>query len=1220
MEKAYDIKDMAKRRMLVLDGAMGTMIQKRGLREEDFRGEIFAGHPVELTGNNDVLCLTAPDVIREIHEAYLDAGADIITTNSFNSNAFSQEAHGLSDRVRELCLAAAGIARRAADSAEKRDGRPRFVAGCLGPTGKTCSISPDISDPAKRDVYFDQMMEAYLESATALIEGGADLLLIETVFDTINCKAAIRAAERARAATGRSVPLMISVTVADASGRTLSGQTVEAFLISVSHAENLFSVGLNCSLGAEGMRPWLEELALAAPFRVSVHPNAGLPNEFGEYIQTPETMAKTIAEFAEAGLVNIVGGCCGTTPAHIAAIADAVSGAVPRAPAEKPGYCRLSGLEPLDIRPEMNFVNIGERTNVAGSRKFLRLVKEEKFEEAAAVAREQVENGARIIDVNVDDGMIDGPAAMSRFLDMIGSDPEIARVPVMIDSSDFDVVEEGLKHLQGRGIVNSISLKEGEEKFLEKAVAIRRMGAATLVMAFDEKGQADTFDRRVEICERAYKLLVEKAGYVPSDIVMDPNVFAIATGMPEHDSHARDFIDAVAEIKKRCPGALVSGGISNVSFSFRGNDAIRGAIHAVFLYHAIANGLDMGIVNPAHLTVYDEIPEDLREIVEDAVLNRRPGASERLMEVAEKFAAEADGGKSREDPEWRSAPPHDRIFHAMLKGEDKYIVEDVEERMGELGSAVGVIESSLMDAMRHIGDLFGEGKMFLPQVVKSARVMRKAVDYLTPFIEKERGSGGEPNGKVLLATVKGDVHDIGKNIVSVVLKCDNIEVVDLGVMTPCEEILDTAEAENVDIIGLSGLITPSLDEMARVAAEMERRGMDIPLLIGGAATSEAHTRAKIAPNRSKGVCVHAGDASKAVSIVNALFNPKSAAELAERIVRDRAAAADRAGKRKTADIVPLEEARRSRLRIDWRKEPPPKPARTGIETFSPSIEELSEFIDWRPFLMLWELKGRFPKALEKSDSGNEMAKVLADARKLLKKIADAGAIEAKGVAAILPAHSEGDDIVARTPDGGTARIETLRQQNKKKNGSPNLALADFIAPEGMGDHIGVFVVTAGLGSRELAKKFADGGDDYSSIMAMGLADRLAEAFSEYLHFIVRKDFWGYAPDENLTAKEIFQRKYRGIRPAPGYPACPDHYGKRVIFDILDAERRVGVKLTESSAMEPPASVAGFIFAHPKSDYFSIASIGMDQLEDLASRRGVSKEEARRLLGAVSVID
>ena len=1203
---------------MVLDGAMGTMIQKLGLGENDFRGSEFSEHEVHLEGNNDLLSLTRPDVISEIHRAYLDAGADIITTNTFNSNALSQEAHGLSGIARRLCAAGAEIARKAADEFSSAS-KPRFVAGCLGPTGKTCSISPEITDPSKRDVTFDQMKAAYFASATALLEGGVDIILVETVFDTLNCKAAIRALEEARRATGLDVPLMISATVADASGRTLSGQTIEAFLVSVSHAENLLSVGLNCSLGAEGMRPRLEELSSGAPYPVSVHPNAGLPNEFGEYIQTPEEMAGFVAGFAEDKLVNIVGGCCGTTPAHIQALAVAVAGTAPRKPREPSPYCRLSGLEPLEITPEINFVNIGERTNVAGSRKFLRLIKEDSYEAAAAVARSQVENGARIIDVNVDDGMIDGVAAMAKFLDTIGSDPEISRVPIMVDSSNFDVVREALKHLQGRGIVNSISMKEGESVFLERASEIKRMGAAVLVMAFDENGQADTFDRRVEICERAYRLLIERAGYSGGEIILDPNVFAIATGMPEHDSHAKDFIDAVAEIKKRCPGALVSGGISNVSFSFRGNDAVRGAIHAVFLYHAIGNGLDMGIVNPAHLTVYDEIPEEFREIVEDAVLNRCSGACERLIAAAEKFAGSAVG-KGCEDPAWRDAPPDDRIFHAMVKGNDEFIVDDVEECRRSLPSAVRVIEGPLMDAMRHIGDLFGEGKMFLPQVVKSARVMRKAVDHLTPFIEEERGSGGKPNGKVLLATVKGDVHDIGKNIVSVVLKCDNIDVVDLGVMVPCDAILDTAEREKVDIIGLSGLITPSLDEMAKVASEMERRGMDIPLLIGGAATSETHTSVKIAPNRKRGVCVHAGDASKAVSIVNSLLNPKTAEELAERLSRSRLESKERSDSAsKHFELASLAEARSNRFRIDWEKAPPPEPRSVGVERFEPSIEDLSPFIDWRPFLKVWEMKGRFPQALgPDAERADEMSSLMSDARKLLTRLAADGRLKARGVAGIFPANSDGDDIIVHAPNGVAVRIPTLRQQVKKKNGSANYALADFIAPRGIPDHLGMFVVTAGLGSREISAEFAENGDDYSAIMAMALSDRLAEAFSEYLHEKVRKKQWGYAPDEELSPKELFQRKYKGIRPAPGYPSSPDHSGKRTIFELLGAEAATGVSLTESSAMEPPASIAGFIFAHPASDYFSIPIIGADQLEDFAKRHSSDLGSARGTLGAVSI--
>ena len=1202
-------------RIMILDGAMGTMIQRHNLTEEDYRGERFKDYSGDLKGNNDILTLTAPDVISGIHTEYLEAGADIIETNSFNSNRFSQADYGLEELVYELNFEAAKLAKGAVCKFVKENPeRPRFVAGSLGPTGKTCTMSPDVSNPGYRDITFDQLVETYSTAVNGLIDGGADIILIETVFDTLNCKAAIFAIDTVTEERGISVPVMISGTISDASGRTLSGQTVEGFLNSVMHTPDFLSIGLNCALGAKDMRPHIEEFSVKAPLHISAHPNAGLPNEFGAYDQTPEQMAELIAEFAESGFLNIIGGCCGTTPDHIRAIAEVVSKFPPRKVPEIREYCRLSGLESLNIRPENNFVNIGERTNVAGSRKFLRLIKEEQYEEALSIARNQVENGAQIIDVNMDDGMLEGVEVMTHFLHMIASEPEISRVPVMVDSSNFDVIEAGLKCLQGKGVVNSLSLKEGKEEFVKRARLVRRMGAAILVMCFDEEGQADSFQRRVDISKKAYDILVNEVGVPPYDIIIDPNIFAIATGIPEHNAYAKDFIDAVKAIKEACPGVLISGGVSNVSFSFRGNNTIREMIHSVFLYHAIKNGMDMGIVNPGQLTVYDDIPEDLRIAVEDAVLNRTPDASEKLLEAAESVQDIAQ--KEEEHPEWRKDPVEERIAHAMIKGIVEFIIEDVEECRLNAETPVQVIEGPLMEGMSRVGELFGAGKMFLPQVVKSARVMKKAVDYLLPYIEEAQGGKHKAKnaGKILLATVKGDVHDIGKNILGVVLRCNNLEVIDAGVMVPCSTILDLAEKENVDIIGLSGLITPSLDEMRHVASEMERRGMTIPLLIGGATTSKLHTAVKIAAARTNGVSVHVLDASKSVSVVNALLSDDLSAEFADELNSEYEELRNSHAESRIK-IIPFEDAEKNRFLIDWNKQPPPQPAFTGIKVIDDlPLGKLVDYIDWRPFFRVWDIKGGYPRILKDKEKGEVALKLLNDAKSLLQKIVDEKLLKASGVFGIFPAASSGNDIIIYDPDNPekeVALFPTLRQQINKSDNSANYALSDFIAPVGapFKDHIGCFAVTSGIGTEDLVAKFAEDDDDYLSIMAMALADRLAEAFAEFMHDKVRKEYWGYAADEKLSVDDMLGIKYSGIRPAPGYPSCPNHSGKKMIFELLNATENTGIELTENSAMKPVASVSGYYFAHPESQYFPVSKIGKDQLANFAERKGTTLEEA-----------
>ena len=1210
------LRDTLRSRILVLDGAMGTMIQRRDLSEADFRGERFATHPHDLRGNNDLLSLTRPDVIAGIHRAYLEAGADIVETNTFNAQAISQADYGLEAMVAELNEAAARLARGVADDFTARTpDRPRFVCGVLGPTNRTASISPDVNDPAFRNVTFDALAAAYREQADALLTGGVDLLMVETVFDTLNCKAALFAVRGLLEERGLDVPLLVSGTITDASGRTLSGQTLEAFWSSIRHAEPLV-VGLNCALGAEQLRPHLEELSRLANTYVSCHPNAGLPNAFGGYDQTPEQMGVLVRDFAESGFVNVVGGCCGTTPDHIRVIAETVAGLPPRPVSTGDGVTRLAGLEPLVIRDDSLFVNVGERTNVTGSARFAELIRAGDYEAALSVARQQVEAGAQVIDVNMDEGMLDSDAAMERFLRLIAAEPDIARVPVMVDSSRWGVLETGLKNLQGKGIVNSISLKEGEADFLAKARLVRRYGAAAVVMAFDERGQADTVDRKVEVCTRAYRLL-ERSGFPPEDIIFDPNIFAVGTGLEEHAGYASAYIEAVRVIKRTLPHALVSGGVSNLSFAFRGSAVVREAIHSAFLYHAIQAGMDMGIVNAGQLAVYADIPADLLSAVEDLLFNRRSDATERLLRLAESHRGGAR--PAGEDPRWRQLPVHERLQHALVEGIVDHIEEDVEEARRHLGRPIAVIEGPLMDGMNVVGDLFGSGKMFLPQVVKSARVMKKAVAYLVPFLAEEQRGGARSAGTVVLATVKGDVHDIGKNIVGVVLGCNNYRVIDLGVMVPAQRILETARAEGADVIGLSGLITPSLDEMVHVAREMTRQGFTVPLLIGGATTSRAHSAVRIAPAYT-GPTVHVLDASRCVGVLNQLLSPERrprfVAEVGAEYADLRARHADRDASRV---LLPLEEARRRKLAIDWSGYEVPRPNTPGVTVLSPyPLPELVPCIDCTPFFQAWELKGAYPGILRDAAVGEQARRLHDDAVRLLERIVTEGALVARGVVGLFPAASVGDDIVIYEDD---ARRQTrsvlhgLRQQFEKQPGRPNLCLADFIRPHESGgaDWIGAFAVTAGVGIDALVREFEREHDDYSAILAKAIADRLAEAFAEHLHQRVRREWWGYAADETLDRAALIAERYRGIRPAPGYPACPDHTEKQVLFDLLGVTDASGITLTESYAMLPAASVTGWYFAHPQAQYFGVGRIGRDQLEDYARRKGLSIAEAERWL-------
>jgi 5-methyltetrahydrofolate--homocysteine methyltransferase len=1205
-EVFLNLERILRSRIAILDGAMGTMIQAHRLDEAGFRGRQFANHPSDLKGCNDLLCLTRPELVEAIHRQYLDAGADIIETNTFNSTAISLADYHLEHVVYDLNVAGARVARKAVEKVTAADPtRPRFVAGALGPTNRTASMSPDVNNPAFRAVTYDELVAAYAEQVRGLMDGGVDLLLCETVFDTLNLKAALFAIDQHFEAKGRRVPVMVSVTITDRSGRTLSGQTVEAFWNSIAHMP-LLSVGINCAFGAKQMRPYLEELASVAPVFISCYPNAGLPNAFGGFDETPEIMAADLGEFAERGWLNIVGGCCGTTPAHIKAVAEAVQNWPPHVPAVVEPYSRLSGLEPMTIRPDTNFVNIGERTNVTGSPAFAKLILGGDYEGALAVARQQVDGGAQIIDVNMDEAMLDSKEAMSTFLKLIASEPDISRVPIMIDSSKWEVIEAGLKCVQGKGIVNSISLKEGEQAFLERAKLVRRYGTAVVVMAFDEVGQADTLDRKVEVCTRAYRLLTERIGFPPQDIIFDPNILTVATGIEEHNNYAVAFIEATRKIKATLPCCKVSGGVSNISFSFRGNNAVREAMHSAFLYHAIRAGLDMGIVNAGQLAVYEEIPKDLLELVEDVLLNRRPDATERLVAFAE--TVEQKGKAAVQEDAWRQGPVEERLAHALIKGIVEYIEADVEEARRKYAKPLEVIEGPLMAGMNIVGDLFGSGKMFLPQVVKSARVMKKAVAYLQPFMEaeKERTGRREAQGKILMATVKGDVHDIGKNIVGVVLGCNNYEVIDLGVMVPCEKILATARERGVNIIGLSGLITPSLDEMVHVAREMAREGFAVPLLIGGATTSKAHTAVKIAPAYERPV-VHVLDASRAVGVVGALMSQEQQATFADRNRRDQEQVRHAHKERGEKAVLSLAEARARRTAIAWRREDLPMPAFTGVRVLDKfPLEQVVPFIDWSPFFHTWELRGRYPKILEDATVGAKAKELFDDAQALLDKIVRGKLLTARAVYGFFPANSVGDDIELYW-DGSRASVlttfHTLRQQMPKPPDQFNHALADFIAPKstGLPDYLGAFAVTSGIGVEAICARFEKEHDDYNSIMAKALADRLAEAFAELLHKKAREE-WGYGKGEALSTEDLIRERYRGIRPAPGYPACPDHTEKRILFDLLQAEKHAGITLTETFAMLPASSVSGLYFAHPEAIYFAVGKIGRDQVLDYARRK------------------
>ncbi|MBP7166111.1 MAG: methionine synthase [Bacteroidia bacterium] len=1217
----HPIIQQLERRVLVIDGAMGTMIQRYQLQESDYRGKRFADWQHDLKGNNDLLSITQPTIIRDIHKAYLDAGADIIETNTFNAQKISLADYKMESLSYELNLESARLAKQAVQEwmVTNPNGGPKFVAGALGPTNRTASLSPDVNDPGFRAVSFDDLVDAYTEQINGLLEGGADLLLIETIFDTLNAKAALFAIQSVFEERNIELPVMVSGTITDASGRTLSGQTVEAFLNSISHMP-LLSVGLNCALGAKEMRPHLEELSEKAPFYISAYPNAGLPNQFGEYDETPHHMGHQIKDFLTSGFLNIVGGCCGTTPDHIREIATLAKQCPPRKRPQPDTLLHLSGLEAVTLRPESNFMNVGERTNVTGSRKFARLIAEGQYEEALAIARDQVEGGAQAIDINMDEGMLDSEKAMVKFLHLIASEPDIAKLPIMIDSSKFHVIEAGLKCTQGKSIVNSISLKEGEEAFLKQANTLRKYGAAVIVMAFDEDGQADTYQRRIDICSRAYKLLTEKVNFPPQDIIFDPNIFPVATGMEEHRRNAIDFFEATAWIKKNLPHAKVSGGVSNVSFSFRGNDHVREAIHAAFLYHAIRAGMDMGIVNPGQLQVYDEIPKDLLERVEDVLLDRRDDATERLITYAEQI--KGAGKKQERDEAWREGSVQERLTHALVKGVVEYIEQDVEEARKLYPKALNLIEGPLMDGMNVVGDLFGAGKMFLPQVVKSARVMKKAVAYLLPYLEAEKTEGASKKGKILMATVKGDVHDIGKNIVGVVLACNNYDVVDIGVMVPADKILAAAREHDADIIGLSGLITPSLDEMVHVAKEMERLKFDIPLLIGGATTSKVHTAVKIAPHYSHPV-IHVNDASRSVPVASSLLSKEQRQELIDRTNEEY----DRlrkqhAGAQAQNKFIPLAEARANGWPVDWSAtdvKAPLKPGVTALNNYS--IAELAEYIDWTPFFHSWEMKGSYPKILSDPERGVEATKLFNDAKAMLERIIAEKWISAHAVIGLFPANAEGDDILVYADDSRSsvkARLHTLRQQTRKPQGQFNLALADFTAPVGTNvkDYIGAFAVTAGAGIDEHVARFEAAHDDYNAIMLKAIADRLAEAFAERLHQRVRKEFWGYASDETFSNAELIKEEYAGIRPAPGYPAQPDHTEKLTIWSLLDVEKNTGITLTESMAMMPTAAVSGLYFAHPASQYFGLGKIQRDQVEDYAKRKGMSLEETERWLGPV----
>jgi 5-methyltetrahydrofolate--homocysteine methyltransferase len=1213
------IEAQLKERILLIDGGMGTMIQGYKLEELDYRGERFADWHCDLKGNNDLLVLSQPQLIKDIHLAYLEAGADILETNTFNSTTIAMADYDMQSLSEEINFAAARLAREAADEwTAKTPERPRYVAGVLGPTNRTCSISPDVNDPGYRNVSFDQLVVAYSESTRALIRGGVDLILLETIFDTLNAKACAFAVDSVFDELGFKLPVMISGTITDASGRTLSGQTTEAFYNAMRHVEPI-SFGLNCALGPDELRQYVQELSRISETYVSAHPNAGLPNAFGEYDLEPQEMAEHIGEWAKAGFLNLVGGCCGTTPEHIRHMAKAVDGVKPRPLPDLPIACRLSGLEPLTISKESLFVNVGERTNVTGSAMFKRLIKEELYDEALFVARQQVENGAQIIDINMDEGMLESESCMVRFLNLCASEPEISKVPVMVDSSKWEVIEAGLKCIQGKGIVNSISLKEGKEKFVAQAKLIRRYGAAVIVMAFDEIGQADTRERKIEICTNAYRILVDEVGFPAEDIIFDPNIFAVATGIEEHNNYAVDFINAVADIKRDLPHAMISGGVSNVSFSFRGNNYVREAIHAVFLYHCFKNGMDMGIVNAGQLEIYDNVPDKLRNAVEDVILNRSDEATERLLQLADEYRGNAVG--KVDDPallEWRTWPVEKRLEHALVKGITEFIVEDTEEARVNAARPLDVIEGPLMDGMNVVGDLFGEGKMFLPQVVKSARVMKQAVAHLEPYINalKQKGS---TNGKILLATVKGDVHDIGKNIVGVVLQCNNYEIIDLGVMVPCETILKVAKEQNVDIIGLSGLITPSLDEMVHVAKEMERQGFELPLLIGGATTSKAHTAVKIEQNYHAPV-VYVNNASRAVGVCSALLSDELRPAFVEKLDIDYDRTRDQhARKTPRTRPVSLDKARENRFDFDWNSYTPPAPAKPGIHIIDQcDVATLRPYIDWTPFFMTWSLMGKYPTIFEHEEVGEEAKRLFDDANALLDRVEKEGLLQAKGICGLFPAASVGDDIEVYSDETRTQvvhRLFNLRQQTEKPKGF-NYCLSDYIAPKSSArpDWIGAFAVTGGIGERALADQYKADGDDYNAIMIQAVADRLAEAFAEYLHETVRKEIWGYSPDENLANADLIREKYQGIRPAPGYPACPEHTEKGTLWEMLKVEENIGMTLTSSYAMWPGASVSGWYFSHPESRYFAIAQIQQDQADDYAARKGWDALEMEKWLG------
>ncbi len=1221
-----DIKKELEKRVLVIDGAMGTMIQQYKLEEKDFRSKRFADFHKDLKGNNDLLSITQPQIIKAIHKEYLKAGADIIETNTFSATTIAMADYDMQELAYELNYESAKIAKEAVAEFQKESGdtTPRYVAGAFGPTNRTLSLSPNVNDPGFRATTFDELVVAYSKQARGLIEGGADLLLVETIFDTLNAKAALFAIQNVCKEKNIKMPVMVSGTITDASGRTLSGQTTEAFLNSISHVD-LLSVGLNCALGAKDMRPYLEELSDKAPFYVSAYPNAGLPNQFGEYDQDAHEMGHQIEDFLKAGFLNIVGGCCGTTPSHIKRIAELAKESKPRKRPVADTLMHLSGLEPLTLRPESNFLNVGERTNVTGSKKFLRLINEGNYEEALSIAKDQVDGGAQVIDVNMDEGMLDSEAAMTKFLNLIASEPDISKVPIMIDSSKWSVIEAGLKCVQGKAIVNSISLKEGEEKFIEHANKIKQYGAAVIVMAFDEQGQADTLQRRIDICKRAYDVLVNKVNFPPQDIIFDPNIFPVATGMEEHRLNALDFFNATKWIKVNLPHAKVSGGVSNVSFSFRGNDHVREAIHGAFLYHAVKAGMDMGIVNPAQLQVYDDIDKTLLELVEDVLLNRRDDATERLVEHAESLKG-VTKEKAEKNEAWRKGTVEERLSHALVKGLVEYIDVDTEEARLKLGRPLHVIEGPLMDGMNVVGDLFGSGKMFLPQVVKSARVMKKAVAYLEPYLQAEKdanklagivGDGRTNAGKILMATVKGDVHDIGKNIVGVVLACNNYEIIDLGVMVSADRILEEAKKHNVDIIGLSGLITPSLDEMVHVAKEMERLGFKTPLLIGGATTSKVHTAVKIAQNYS-GPVVHVNDASKSVPVASSLISDELRDAFMVEITKDYDRVREQNKNAQSQNkFISIAEARENKFPIDWTKAEIVKPTFIGNKVFTDySIKEIAEYIDWTPFFISWEMKGSYPKILKDPTRGEEARKLFDDAQAMLKKIIDEKWLKANAVIGIYPSKAVGDDIEVYEDETGK-KVKTvfhsLRQQTKKPAGQYNVALSDFVNPNGL-DYVGSFALTTGIGIDEHVARFENDHDDYSAIMLKALADRLAEAFAELMHKKVRKEFWGYAKDETLSNEDLIKEEYAGIRPAPGYPAQPDHTEKPALFKLLEAEKNTGIILTESMAMFPTAAVSGLYFAHPQSHYFGIGKIKRDQVEDYAKRKGMSIEDAERWLG------